>query len=239
MAFAAPMATSEITYFQTETTYFVQAADVGFAARAPPLAVSNIAGAGGVTVMHGGAFTLHGQETVAALFGFSVDSTVTNTGPVRIGETTIFGDSVKRSVVGDGLSGDHMPSRAALQSRVEADIGRPLTQAEASKLRNSTGCVIVNGGGHCALSNTFGGRNTPSKISNDVANPRAAADADFDAMIPDFRASGMSSAQINAARTRLHNLNGSIINDLNTEFGTQIRYEYSQAIFARYYSGFS
>lgn len=153
-----------------------------------------------------------------------IDNIVPNTGPVRIGETTTFGDSTKRSVVGDVLTGDHMPSRAALQSRVEADIGRPLTQAEATKLRNSTGCVIVSGGGHCALSNTFGGRNTPSRISNDAANPRAAADADFDAMIPDFQASGMTSAQINAARTRLHNLNGTIIDDLNTQFGTQIRY---------------
>ncbi|EBA11188.1 two-partner secretion domain-containing protein [Roseobacter sp. CCS2] len=148
----------------------------------------------------------------------------TNTGPVRIGETTTFGDSTRRAVVGDGLTGDHMPSRAALQSRVEADIGRPLTQAEATQLRNSTGCVIVSGGGHCALSNTFGGRNTPSRILNDAANPRAAADADFDAMIPDFQASGMTSAQINAARTRLHNLNGTIIDDINTQFGTQIRY---------------
>lgn len=80
MALAAPMATSEITYFQTETTHFAQGADVNFAARAPPLAVTNVALTGGGTVIRGGTYTLHGQETVAALFGFDADHNATNNG---------------------------------------------------------------------------------------------------------------------------------------------------------------
>lgn len=69
LALAVPVATSEISFFQAETTQFAQTDDVGFAARAPPLAAANV----GVTVMQGSAFALHGQETVAVLFGFSVD----------------------------------------------------------------------------------------------------------------------------------------------------------------------
>jgi hypothetical protein len=85
MAFAVPMATSDITYLQTEATHFIQANDVGFAARAPPMAVSNVAATGGVTVMQGGAFSLHGQETVAALFGFERSSNAPNRIPVPDG----------------------------------------------------------------------------------------------------------------------------------------------------------
>ena len=79
MAFAVPTATVEITYFQTETTHFAQSADVSFAARAPPMAADNVVLKGGVTVMRGSAFALHGQETVAALFGFSGGLDATNT----------------------------------------------------------------------------------------------------------------------------------------------------------------
>lgn len=73
MALAVPVATSEISFFQAEPTQFAQTDDVGFAARAPPLAAANVGVTGGVTVMQGSAFALHGQETVAVLFGFSVD----------------------------------------------------------------------------------------------------------------------------------------------------------------------
>ena len=76
---AMPMATSEIAFGQDENTLFTQADDVGFAARAPPMAMSNVEVTGGVTVMRGSAFALHGQETVAALFGFGGDLYATNT----------------------------------------------------------------------------------------------------------------------------------------------------------------
>ena len=78
MAFAVPMNTSEISFYQAENTLLTQAADAGFTARAPPMAVSNVAVTGGVTSMQGSAFTVHGQETVAALFGFGDDLNATN-----------------------------------------------------------------------------------------------------------------------------------------------------------------
>lgn len=72
MAFAVPTSVSNITYFQPETTHSAQGGDVGFAARAPPLAIANVAVTGGITAIQGGAFSLHGHEAVAALFGFGV-----------------------------------------------------------------------------------------------------------------------------------------------------------------------
>jgi hypothetical protein len=79
-AFAVPTSPSIITFSQTKTTHFAQGTDVNFAARAPPMAMPNVEVAGGVTVMQGSAFALHGQEKVAALFGFSDDLVATNKG---------------------------------------------------------------------------------------------------------------------------------------------------------------
>jgi hypothetical protein len=80
MAFAVPMGTSGIIYSQTETTHFTPADDLAFAARALPMAVTNVTITGGVTVMQGSAFALNGQETVAALSGFDGDFNATNRG---------------------------------------------------------------------------------------------------------------------------------------------------------------
>ncbi|HIE30063.1 TPA: hypothetical protein EYP66_22590, partial [Candidatus Poribacteria bacterium] len=95
MAFAMPMMASEIIYSQTETTPIAEGDDVGFAARAPPLAVPNVAATGSVTVTQGSAFALHEQETVAALFGFGVDINAINrtlpSGYTRNADGTING----------------------------------------------------------------------------------------------------------------------------------------------------
>lgn len=78
-ALAVTVTTSEVIYPQTKTTHFAQGDDVGFAARAPPMAVPNVAITGGVTVMQGGVVALHGQETVAVFFGFDGDLDAPNT----------------------------------------------------------------------------------------------------------------------------------------------------------------
>ena len=78
MSFAMPMAASDISYYQTEATHFAQTDYVGFAARAPPLAVPDVEVTGGVTVMHGSAFALHGQATHVASLGFGSDLAAPN-----------------------------------------------------------------------------------------------------------------------------------------------------------------
>ena len=80
MAVAVATTTSEISFYQAENAISAQATDVGFTARAPPSAVPNVAITGGVTAMQSSAFVLHGQETVAALFGFGADHIAPNTG---------------------------------------------------------------------------------------------------------------------------------------------------------------
>jgi hypothetical protein len=80
-AFSMPKNASKITHFQTENKHFAQAGDVGFAARAPPQIGNSVAITGGVTIMRGGAFALHRQETVAALFGFNINLNAPNRVP--------------------------------------------------------------------------------------------------------------------------------------------------------------
>lgn len=56
-------------------------ADVHFAARAPPLAVANVAFTGAAVAGHGNGFVMHGPEIHVASFGFGVVPIATNTGP--------------------------------------------------------------------------------------------------------------------------------------------------------------
>lgn len=108
MVVALPMAKSEIIYIQTEIAHSAQADDVGFAALAPPTAVSYVATTGGVSAMQGGAFVLHGHETVAVFFGFDRSSIATN----RIGNGTssewILSHNTRTSFSQDtGITGGH------------------------------------------------------------------------------------------------------------------------------------
>lgn len=129
MAFAVPISASDITYFQTETVHIAQADDVGFAARAPPLATVNVGVTGGVIVMQGGAVALHRQETVAALFGFDDNFIVPNSGG-RI--TNIYGPLNKGPLPNDiagtfrsGTYSEVITTEPTKLYRVISDSGNP------------------------------------------------------------------------------------------------------------------
>ncbi|EGB1675851.1 pyocin, partial [Escherichia coli] len=60
---------------------------------------------------------------------------------------------------------------------------------------------------HQKMSETYGGRNTPAQIDLDSRNLRAAADRNLDAIKPALKEHGATEGQIEAARTKLHELN--------------------------------
>ena len=103
--FSVPMTASAISFSQTEKTLSTQAANVGFAARAPPSAVPNVAITGGVTVMQGGAFSLHGQKTGAALFGFNGDFDAPNRTVDGIWDQGRFTPIQRGNAIEDHLAG--------------------------------------------------------------------------------------------------------------------------------------
>jgi len=104
-------------------------------------------------------------------------------GAVTAYETGTFESLTKRSVIGDGLTIDHIPSNASNIARAEAALGRPLTNAEKAAVRDQGMAVAVPDNLHKSASPTYGGRNTPAQIKADAANPQAAAARDSQAMV--------------------------------------------------------
>lgn len=74
-----------------------------------------------------------------------------------------------REVVGDRLEHDHIPSIAALRTSKEAELGRPLTDAEYRVLYQNSTAVEVPREVHIA-GRTYGGKNTPAQIQQDAAD---------------------------------------------------------------------
>lgn len=74
----APTAAHQAVFFSYQEAVRVEHTDMYFATRAPLVSAANVAITGDVTVMQGSAFALYGQETVAALFGFSADHIAPN-----------------------------------------------------------------------------------------------------------------------------------------------------------------
>jgi RHS repeat-associated protein len=111
-----------------------------------------------------------------------------------------YGELTSRSVVGDGLTIDHIPSNASNIARAEAAKGEALTQAERAAVREQGMAVAHPESVHRSASPTFGGRNTPAQIAADAANPQAAAARDTQAMVNAASAADKVKAQAAAAK---------------------------------------
>ena len=116
IAFAVPINISEIIYPQTKTTHFGQADDVGFAARAPPLAVSNVAGSGGTGValctIGGYAIIIHGLDNAST----GMDIFISGEGQQTIG-------AVQLQALGDALG---LPQSVIDATILAYDIAGPI-----------------------------------------------------------------------------------------------------------------
>ncbi|WP_404424970.1 RHS repeat domain-containing protein [Nibricoccus sp. IMCC34717] len=93
------------------------------------------------------------------------------------------GELDSKAKPGDGLTHDHQPSNASNLARAEKELGRPLTPAEAKQIERDGTAVARPNADHQTNSPTFGGRNNPSKIAADAADPVAAAERDSSSMV--------------------------------------------------------
>ncbi|WP_228849557.1 TNT domain-containing protein [Halocynthiibacter styelae] len=75
-----PTASQPIVFATYQEAVPAEHTNVYFAARAPPMAVGNIAFAGAAVAEHGDGFVRRGQETNVASLGFDADHNATNTG---------------------------------------------------------------------------------------------------------------------------------------------------------------
>jgi hypothetical protein len=122
--------------------------------------------------------------------------------PVRPYEVGTYGELKVRSVTGDGLTLDHIPSNASNLLRAEAELGRPLTPAEAAAVRDQGISVAVPDPSHRSGSPTYGGRNTAEQIAADAADPQAAAARDSQAMVNSASPTDRAAAQAAAVKIR-------------------------------------
>jgi hypothetical protein len=107
--------------------------------------------------------------------------------------------------VGDGLTGDHIPSRAALVERFKLDNpGRPVPE----DLINRDGVtVVLRGTDHATLSRTYAGRNTAAQILEDARDLGAAFGRDADAILSGLHRDGRLTMEILGAYQKAYNLN--------------------------------
>lgn len=145
----APTASNQAQFFPLQQVATVEHTEVNFAARAPLLAVSNVAVTGGITSMQGSAFALHGQETVAALFGFGGDLNAPNSvssRPLTAGDLGINGQL-------DELTGTFTVQNGVANVRIdmiEGTISNPLSVVD-----NIIDTARVNGATSLRLEGTL------------------------------------------------------------------------------------
>jgi len=128
------------------------------------------------------------------------------TGDIRRYEVAAYRETTTagRGVRGDRLTGDHIPSRAALEQALlerEADrLGQELTEAQARAIsqqaRQDGVTVVLRDLDHESLSRTYAGRNTAAQILTDAADLGAAFRNDADAILSGLRRDGRLTNEI-------------------------------------------
>jgi hypothetical protein len=132
--------------------------------------------------------------------------------PVQLYDVMTYGESRAGAVVGDKLTGDHIPSFAAVRDNVEAILDRPLTRAEESALRDNTNTVVIGQDLHEA-GRTYFGANTPTQIAQDATDLSAAALRDQAVHLQNAPSLRYNSLSLQASFDR--------INQMSTELFTQ------------------
>ncbi|HHI2455613.1 VENN motif pre-toxin domain-containing protein [Escherichia coli] len=114
-----------------------------------------------------------------------------------------------RSVVGDGLEHDHIPSFAAIRQAKENELGRKLTPAEEKNLYNNATAVEVPKDVHQA-GPTYGGKNTSSQVKQDAINLCGAECRDTDALRKNMLERGYDPKLVDDAIRQLKERNSQI-----------------------------
>ncbi|NMO19480.1 hypothetical protein HPC49_27420 [Pyxidicoccus fallax] len=122
-----------------------------------------------------------------------------------------YGSQTKRSVVGDQLDNDHIPSFAASRKACEDHLERKLTDVEATKLKNYLTSITEPHAVHSGSSRTYAGRNTSEQIAEDALDLRKAAQKDMAAVGDELaRQSGKTKEEVDAAFKTLDKRNEDI-----------------------------
>ncbi|WJM85462.1 type VI secretion system PAAR protein [Dickeya chrysanthemi] len=125
--------------------------------------------------------------------------------PVNLLDVDLYSNFKGRSRQGK-YEADHMPSRAAVEAYLSS-LYPELSSKDISKLSSDVAAIVIPKEVHQKLSETYGGRNTTTQIELDSRNLRSAVDHNLNAIKPALKEHGVTEAQIEAARAKLHRLN--------------------------------
>ncbi|WP_353130016.1 eCIS core domain-containing protein [Parapedobacter pyrenivorans] len=119
---------------------------------------------------------------------------------VSIGDYGSYGGIQYLEQTGDGLTGDHQPSGAAIKEAIRLELHRSLnqvlTRGMARIAYQKAITVVVTEVWHRASSRTYGGRNTPNQISDDAKDLMQAAISDWEKTVPHLQSEGFSNQEI-------------------------------------------
>lgn len=119
---------------------------------------------------------------------------------VKFGDIGSYGGVLYLEQTGDGLTGDHQPSGAAIKEAIRqllySAIDKILTRSMASNAYKRAITIVVDEQWHRKSSRTFGGRNTPDQIKADAQNLLNAAINDWSELVPHLKEQDLSDKQI-------------------------------------------
>jgi YD repeat-containing protein len=139
--------------------------------------------------------------------------------PVQLYDVMTYGESKAGAVVGDELTGDHIPSFAAVRDNVEATLDRPLTRAEESALRDNTNTVVIGEDLHEA-GRTYFGANTPTQIAEDATDLGAAALRDQAVHLQNATSLGYDPVMLQASFDKINQMNTELFSHFSTRQST-------------------
>lgn len=119
---------------------------------------------------------------------------------VNIGDYGSYGGVQYLEQTGDGLTGDHQPSGAAIKEAIRLELHRSLnqvlTRGMARIAYQKAITVVVTEVWHRASSRTYGGRNTSNQISDDAKNLMQATIWDWEKTVPHLQSEGFTNQEI-------------------------------------------
>lgn len=131
--------------------------------------------------------------------GWGIYTTRHRQSGVSIGDIGSYGVVRYLEKPGDGLTGDHQPSGAAIREAVRIELHgviHPLTRQMAKNAYDKAITIVVEELWHRRDSRTFGGRNNTQQIKDDAANLLQASIEDWKSTVPHLKAKGFSDKAI-------------------------------------------
>lgn len=119
---------------------------------------------------------------------------------VEVGDVGSYGAIQHLEQTGDGLTGDHQPSGAAIKEairlKLHSALNQPLTRGMAKIAYQKAITLVVTDAWHKAESRTYGGRNTKKQIAADAADLMNASMEDWKKTVPGLKHEGLSDQDI-------------------------------------------